>query len=180
MLLTMNMAATYNGDDAALVEYARLGNSSAFDQLYLRHRDRVYTLCLNLCGNHEEARDLLQETFVNAWRGLPKFAGRSAFSTWLHSIAVNVCRAARRRRKVTEPTPVTVDDNPVLADCVHDALALLQPKHRILLVLRYSQGLSYQEIGECLDWSLGKVKITLHRARLEFKEAYKRMNESEK
>jgi RNA polymerase sigma-70 factor (ECF subfamily) len=165
----------------ALVGRARLGDASAFDQLYLRHRDRMFTLCLNVCGNHEEAADLLQETFVNAWRGLPRFAGRAAFSTWLHSIAVNVCRAAmRRRRKPLDTLQEAAGGDPEMVLGVREALANLQPKHRIILALRYSQSLSYQEIAECLDWSLERVKVTLHRARLAFKKVYSDMNEAER
>jgi RNA polymerase sigma-70 factor, ECF subfamily len=160
-------------DDAALVARAQAGEAAAFDQLYLRHADQVYNLCLNLCTNPEEARDLLQETFVSAWRGLPNFAGRAAFSTWLYRIAINACRMALRRKP---PAPEAILPAPsvdqALVECVRAALATLRPPHRIVLTLHYTQGLSYQEIAACLDWSLPRVRSTLARARTAFKAAF--------
>jgi len=84
---------------SALVARAQGGDMEAFDELYRLHRDKVYSLCLNLCGDRERAQDLLQETFVRGWRGLQGFRGQSAFSTWLHRVAVNVCRDGERRRR---------------------------------------------------------------------------------
>jgi len=182
MVLRASMAATSSrDDDAALVGRARLGDATAFDQLYLRYRDRVYALCSSLCADHDEARDLLQETFVNAWRGLPRFAGRCAFTTWLHRIAVNVCRGAARRRRwpieahLNGPSP-----DHLMTQYVRAVLATLQPNHRIILALRYSQSLSYQEIADCLGWSLPRVRVTLHRARRAFREAYSSADEEKK
>jgi len=174
MGLTGGVPAAAAGDDeAALVARARRGEAAAFEALYRRHRNQVYTLCLNLCGNPEDAQDMLQETFVNACRGLPKFGGRSAFSTWLYRIAVNVVRAAaRRRRRDPEPAAAPSEPDAATVDHVRAVLGRLRPAHRTVLVLRYSQELSYREIAECLQWSLSRVKVTLHRAKHAFKEAY--------
>ena len=162
--------------DDSLVALARGGDQAAFERLYLMHRDRVYALCLNLCGNADQAQDLLQETFVRAYRALPGFRGSARFSTWLHRIAVNLCRdAAHRQRRMAEPVEPAGPGESDRTETVHlvrAALAQLKPGHRTVLALRYGQALSYQEIAEMLDWSLPRVKVTLHRAKLAFKAVY--------
>jgi RNA polymerase sigma-70 factor (ECF subfamily) len=162
-------------DEPGLVARARAGDTTALDELYRRHRDYVYTLCLNLCGDREEAQDLLQETFVRAWRGLSKFAGRSTLSTWLYRIAVNVAHDASRRRKSSPvPVPVNPGGDQETIEQVRAVLARLRPAHRAVLVLRYSMALSHQEIADCLKWSVSRAKVTLHRAKRAFKEEYLR------
>lgn len=169
--------------EQALLARARQGESGAFEQLYLEHRDQVYALCLNLCGDREEAQDLLQETFVRAYRGLRGFAGRAQFSTWLHRIAVNLWRdwVRRQRRLSALPPPAGPADPgaPETADQVRTVLRRLRPHHRLVLSLRYTQALSYQEMAELLNWSLPRVKVCLHRARRAFKDAYLRAEETE-
>jgi RNA polymerase sigma-70 factor (ECF subfamily) len=172
-------AKAVSEEEVALIARARRGDAGAFEELYRRHRNQVYTLCLNLCGNREDAQDLLQETFVNACRGLPKFAGRSAFGTWLYRIAVNVCAAARRRER-TAPLPASDPGaDAATIERVRDVLMRLRPAHRTVLVLRYSQELSYNEIAECLRWSLARVKVTIHRAKRAFKDAYLKADSAE-
>jgi len=161
--------------DAALAIRARAGDGEAFEQLYLRHRDQVYTLCLNLCADREQAQDLLQETFVRAYRGLRTFRGGAQFATWLYRVAVNVSRDAARKQRVRErPLPVAAPEAGG-GDMVHqvrDALSRLRADHRTVLALRYTRSLSYQEIADLLGWSLPKVKVTIHRAKQAFKAAY--------
>ena len=166
------MAIGAGDNDTALVGRARQGDKEAFEALYLRYRDRIFRLCVNLGADREEAADLLQETFINAWKGLPKFAGRAAFSTWLHRIAVNACRQALRRRKIDPPPPQRSAGDPASIVAVRAVIASLRPNHRTVLALRYGEGLSYREIAESLDWPLGRVKATLHRARQAFKEEF--------
>jgi RNA polymerase sigma-70 factor (ECF subfamily) len=160
-------------EESLLVARARRGDAAAFDQLYHRHRHQVYTLSLNLCGDPEEARDLLQETFLRVWRGLPRFRERSKFTTWIYRIAVNLARDAARRRRRAAPAPAAAPD-PDLATVgrVRATLTQLRTPHRVVLVLRYSLSLSYEEIADLLGWSLSRVKVTLHRARRAFKDAY--------
>ncbi len=166
--------------DTALVARAQRGEGDALDQLYVRHRDQVYTLCLNLCGNREEAEDLLQETFVCAYRALAKFRGGSRFSTWLHRIAVNLCHeAARRSQRRADPPAVAAGADTEVIDNVRAALMRLRPHHRVVLVLRYQQSLSYQEIADLLKWSLSRVKVTLHRAKRAFKDVYLQLDETQ-
>jgi RNA polymerase sigma-70 factor (ECF subfamily) len=188
--------AEATGHGSALVERARRGDVEAFDELYRVHRDRVYTLCSDLCGNRELAEDLLQETFVRTWRGLRRFGGRSSFATWVHRIAINVCRDAARKARRQGPHPPAPSPSPsttlgvnlergsvegsanvlgpdvAVVERVRATLAGLKPAFRSALVLRHTLGLSYEEIGETLGWSLAKVKVTIHRAKRAFKDAY--------
>jgi RNA polymerase sigma-70 factor (ECF subfamily) len=165
--------------EAEVVARARRGDTVAFEQLYRAHRDRVYTLCLSLCGDAEEAQDLLQDTFLRAYRSRRQFRGEAQFATWLHRIAVNLYRDALRHR-AREPVPAAPARPPdteaaELAAQVRTALARLQPAHRIVLALRYSQSLSYQEIAALLRWSLPRVKVTIHRAKRAFRDTYLQM-----
>ena len=164
--------------EAALVARARQGDGQAFEQLHARYRNRIFTLCLNLCGRRDEASDLLQETFLRAWRGVRRFDGRSAFGTWIYQIALNVCRDALRRRRPVAAPEVRRKDL-AAARRVREALGRLREPHRVVLVLRYSETLSYQEIAEHLGWTLPRVKMTIHRAKLAFREAYLQTEETE-
>ena len=165
---------------AALIARAQAGDLAAFDLLYQRYKDNVYTLCLNPnAGDGEQAQDLLQETFVKAWRGLPKFRGRSQFATWLHRIAINVCRDAARRRKPQPELPTRTGPDEDMIERVRVALGRLRTPHRVVLALRYTLSLSYEEIAETLNWSLPKVKVTIHRAKAAFREVYCQEDEME-
>lgn len=161
--------------EAALVTRARQGEGAAFEELYVRHRDQTYTLCLSLCADPEEAQDLLQETFVRAYHALPRFRAEAQFSTWLHRITVNLFQDSVRKKRRPAPVPEPMRGPEMGGETVAQvraALSRLQPHYRQVLALRYAQALSYQEIAEVLHWSLGRVKITLHRAKLAFKEVY--------
>ncbi len=171
-------------EDTALIARACQGDTDAMDQLYRQHRNQIYTLCLNLCGNREEAQDYLQETFVRAFRKLSQFAGRSKLNTWLYRIAVNLVKeTARRNCKATQaevPASAAASSCPDVdtTERVRAVLANMIPSYRLVLALRFSQGLSYQEIAECLGWSLARVKVTLHRAKRSFKNAYARSGDT--
>ncbi len=165
-------------EDSALTARARQGDTAAFDQLYRTYRNQLYTFCLNVCGDREEAADLLQDAFIRAWRGLAKFGGRASFRTWLYRIALNVCRdAAQQRKRVRQVQAAAPAESDQGIGEVRAVLAQLRPAFREVLVLRYSQSLSYREIADRLDWSLSRVKVTLYRARHAFKNAYLRANE---
>src|SRR6201984_1617490 len=91
--------------EGALVQRACAGDTRAFERLYREHAGRVYGLCLRMTRDVQLAEACTQDTFINAWRALPKFETRSSLSTWLHRIAVNVSRAKRRRSGQVEPLP---------------------------------------------------------------------------
>ena len=176
-----------------LVDRARAGDQDAFGTLVEDNQRRIYSLCLRMTGDREEAADLTQEAFLNAWRGLGSFQGESSFSTWVYRLAANACiDSLRRRRRQREamgellsldesweegesarweaadpaPTPQQALEGRELREAVEDGLRRLPDHYRQVLVLRELSGLSYQEIAGSLELDLGTVKSRIARARL--------------
>lgn len=163
----------------------------AFDALYRNHVDLMYRYASRLCGETEAAKDLVQETFLNAYRGFTRFRGEAQVSTWLYTIASRACLRMRRRRKgapqrelsLEEFVPtsdgelhlqIPVDDlspeealqNKQLRQALNDAIDRLPPKYKMVLVLRDMEGLSAKEVGTVMGLNERAVKSRLHRARL--------------
>jgi RNA polymerase sigma factor (sigma-70 family) len=148
---------------------------AAFGELVLRHQSAVRHFLRHLSGGDAAlADDLAQETFVQAWHGLARFAGQSSFPTWLLGIAHNHWRNARRKQRTVpvaaehlaalEPVPSSAP----LSDLKHDlgrALRTLAPEEQTVLHLCYQQGLSHGEIAGVLAWPLGTVKTHLNRGK---------------
>jgi RNA polymerase sigma-70 factor (ECF subfamily) len=164
-------------DDGALVGACLAGRREAFDVIVTRHRRAVYQVCYRFAGNHEDASDLAQDTFVRVWRGLASFKGQSAFSTWIYRIAVNAClNRVQARRPATEPIvgdhfvdPSSADPRERLlrgerARRVRQAIARLPDKQRATLILRAYQELSHKEIADVLGSSVGAVKANFFHA----------------
>lgn len=172
-----------------LIEKAAQGDQDAFAQLLELHQSKVYSLTLRLTGSPEDAAELTQETFFNAWRGLPRFHAESKFSTWLYRLATNATidflRREKRRRAVPvtslsqedEPnraldipdqrfTPQTELERRELREAIERGLGQLSDEHRQVLVLRELNGLSYGEIAQILNIEEGTVKSRISRARL--------------
>lgn len=173
--------------DAELLRRAERGEESACHVLINRHADSLYRLALRLVGNAADAEDVLQKTFLGAFRKPGGFAGRSSVRTWLSGILVNQAakhhRSAyrRREREVTNLPEVhqaaeaddgaapRAEDLDIRMD-VEAALEGLSEEHREVIVLREFQGLSYEEIAEVLDVPRGTVESRLHRARRKLQE----------
>ena len=153
--------------DRELVEKAKAGDQSAFEQLVLDNQNKVFSLALRLVNDREEAADLAQEAFVKAWQGLASFQGESSFSTWMYRLTTNVCidhLRRQKRREGVEPAVSLDDENSGWAEPAgrdSDPQQVLEQSE-----LRELSGLSYQEIGEALDIDLGTVKSRIARARL--------------
>jgi RNA polymerase sigma-70 factor, ECF subfamily len=164
-------------DDRALVEACQAGSRAAFDELVVRHRRMIYQVCYRFVGNHEDATDLAQETFLRAYRALGRFKGQAQVGTWLYRIAVNLCL-----NKVGTKAPPTapIDERLVGASSELDAMsrlvraeragqvraavAQLPPKQRATLILRVYQELPHQEIARVLGSSVGAVKANFFHA----------------
>ena len=173
--------------DTDLVEAARDGGRAAFEQLYHLHVGRVYAVCLRLVADREQAEQLTQDAFVQAWRKLPGFRGDSAFSTWLHRVTVNVVldrqRAdARRWKHEIELDPVEQQDlvaesRPTSPARVGDrldlerAIARLPEGARMVFVLHEVEGYRVREVADLLAVAEGTVKAQLFRARRLLREA---------
>jgi RNA polymerase sigma-70 factor (ECF subfamily) len=166
-------AAREAAEEFRAVSAAARGDRFAFEGLYRNHVGRIHGLCLRLTGHRETAEDCVQETFVSAWRGLARFEARSAFSTWLHRIAVNT--VASRRRGLAQALETTVDgeagefdrhaneDTPPID--LEASIAALPEATRHVLVLVGLYGFSHQEAAEALGIAVGTSKAQFHRAR---------------
>jgi RNA polymerase sigma-70 factor (ECF subfamily) len=181
-------------DEQALITASKDGDPAALDALVRTHQNRVYGFAMRMCRNVEDAKDILQETFLGMVRSIREFREESKFSTWLYRIASNAC-LKKRRRGVHDPTPeqeLSLDElmprpdsegrKPEIADWSDDAeRALLRgelsarmeaaidtlPKdYKIVLVLRDVEGFSAEETAEMLKLSVPAVKSRLHRARV--------------
>ena len=166
-------------------------STDAFDKLYRDLVDRVYRYAHRLCGEAEWAKDLVQETFLNAYRGLKQFRGEARVSTWLYTIASRACLRMRRKRKgaperelsleefiptsegefhlqipIEGLTPEQALENKQLREALQQAINKLPKKYRMALVLRDMEGLSAGETGAVMGLSERAVKSRLHRARL--------------
>lgn len=161
-------------DELHWVERARQADTSAFESLYRLHVDKIYGLCLRMTGNASEAEDCTQDAFIQAWRKLSKFRGDSAFSSWLHRIAVNSVlarmRKARRERDriqaVTDISPAarTVGDSGNFDD-LQKAVDELPAGARRVFVLHAVYGYSHDETSSMLGIAAGTSKAQLHRAK---------------
>ena len=180
----MNAPAS-NMSEAEAVERAKQGDYVAFEALYLLHKRRVYSLCLRMSGNETEAEDLTQEAFLQVYRKIGTFRGQSAFSTWLHRVAVNVVLMRSRRKKLPvvsleesiDPAEkdgakreVGIRDN-VLAGSIdritlERAIERLPSGYRNIFVLFDIEGYEHHEIAEMMNCTVGNTKSQLHNARM--------------
>lgn len=162
--------------DRVLVDAARAGDVEAFEVLVRRHEGRVYRVAFRLLGSHADAQDATQETFVRAWRGLGRFRGESAVSTWLYRIVTNHCLnmivASRPAASLDLEMPLVGSDPAEITEqrerftAVARQVASLPPDQRAALVLRDFEGLSYEEVAAALEVSVAAIKGRIHRARL--------------
>lgn len=167
---------------ARLVSAAREGDRRAFDGLVRRTYVDTYTLALRLTAHEEDARDVVQESYLRAWKGLPRFRGDAQFTTWMYRITANTAYTVvkRRRRHRAESLDAMLEDPVELhpgaqpEDAAESAALLerlaagldeLPPKLRVLVVLKDIYGLSHEEIAAELGISVPAAKVRLHRGR---------------
>jgi len=181
--------------ETQLVARAQHGDEEAFAALFEMHKRRVYSLCLRMTGNTAEAEDLTQEAFLQLFRKITTFRGESAFSTWLHRLAVNVVLMHLRKKGLQQVSLDETDssqDEPVKRDYGdHDrrltgsidrislsrAIAELPPGYRTVFVLHDVEGYEHNEIAEIMNCSVGNSKSQLHKARMKLRD-WLRQNEA--
>ena len=181
-------------DEQTLISASKGGDAAALDELVRVHQGRVYGFAMRMCRNVEDAKDILQETFLGMVRSISDFREESKFSTWLYRIASNAC-LKKRRRGVHDPTPdqeLSLDElmprpdsegrKPEIADWsdvaqrallrgelsgrMEAAIDKLPKEYKIVLVLRDVEGLSAEETAQAVGLSVAAVKSRLHRARV--------------
>jgi RNA polymerase sigma-70 factor, ECF subfamily len=166
--------------DSILVERFLAGDTTALDELFAVHREKVYAIAMGVLGNTEDALDAVQDTFTLVHRNLGKFHGRSRFSTWLYRVATNSAIQMTRRRKARPQTvplseaagAYTSNGAKIHDPVVHQALAKLEPRDRAMLALFYWEELPLEEIAAIDGCSANAAKTRLFRARQRFKESY--------
>ena len=188
---------TTSNPDADLVARIQRGEFDAFEELVRTHSDRVYRLTWGFVKNDAEAEDVVQETFLNAYRAIDRFEGNAKLGSWIYRIAVNTAlmrlRRKRRRPEVSfeamqpegevrghhHDSPLLVSDETAehlagrseLSATIQQAVEQLDEKYRVVFLLRDVEELSIQETAQVLDLSVAAVKSRLHRARLQLREA---------
>jgi len=175
--------------EAEVIEGAREGDMDCFEALYHQQKRRIFSLCLRMTSNHAEAEDFMQETFMQLHRKIGTFRGESAFSTWLHRMAVNVVLMQLRKKNlpivpIDETTEGdedgTVKKEPGAPDDrltgaidrlrLQRAVDELPPGYRTIFVLHDVEGYEHNEIAEMVGCSIGNSKSQLHKARLKLRE----------
>jgi RNA polymerase sigma-70 factor, ECF subfamily len=177
--------------EAEAIERAKQGDGEAFEFLYNLHKRRVYSLCLRMTTNTAEAEDLTQEAFLQLFRKIGTFRGESAFSTWLHRMAVNVVLMRLRKKNLPivplEDTLDTEEETPRKELGAEDtaltgsidrmelqrSIEALPPGYRSIFVLHDVEGFEHNEIAELVGCSIGNSKSQLHKARMKLRELLK-------
>lgn len=175
----MSPAPHDNRTDLQLVEALNQGDAAAFDVLYYRHRDRVMRLAMRFTGHHDDALDVLQETFAYFVRKFPGFELTAALTTFLYPAVRNLSLAARRKRlravsdnqDTLSLIPQTVFSESANGDELSQALAGLSDTHREILLMRFVDEMTQPEIAAALDIPLGTVKSRLHHAILAIRQS---------
>jgi len=174
--------------EAEVIAKAQLGDERCFAALYAQHKRRVFSLCLRMTGDHAKAEDFTQEAFLHLFRKIGSFRGESAFSTWLHRLAVNLVLMQFRKKvlaeiSLDETLDTQQEDKPrrdiaIRDNVLHgsiDRITLqrviddLPPGYRIIFVLHDIEGYEHNEIAEMLGCSVGNSKSQLHKARMKLR-----------
>lgn len=175
--------------EAEAIARAKNGDAPAFAQLYDIHKRRVYSLCLRMTSNPTEAEDLTQEVFMQLFRKLHTFRGESAFSTWLHRLAVNAVLMHLRKKGIaavsleetteteegeTPKKEVGGEDNLLVGSLdrvnLERAIERLPPGYRTVFVLHDVEGYEHNEIAQIMGCSVGNSKSQLHKARMKLRD----------
>jgi RNA polymerase sigma-70 factor (ECF subfamily) len=179
-----------SNEDFRCVALAQQGDMDAYNQLVLRHQGKIYAMIRNMVRNDADAWDLSQDVFIKAWKALPSFENRSRFSTWLFRISHNVVYDWARKRKMegsgelndeifdrdridlsarTAPALIESPDEALASSelrlKINAALGKISPEHREVVILKDVQGLSYKEIADVMECTLGTVMSRLFYAR---------------
>lgn len=185
--------STQIAEDGMLIERARKGDRSAFDDLVYKYETRAYQYAYRLTTNAEEAGDIVADAFVRVYGALPNFKQQSSFTTWLYRIITNCFLDLRKREKNRQTSSLEstmsteegemerqIEDPNAVSDeyvernererLMHEALAELPEYQRAMITMYHAEGLSYEEISEALDLPIGTVKSRLNRARISLRE----------
>jgi RNA polymerase sigma-70 factor (ECF subfamily) len=192
------MTGNVSTDDHLLIADSLKGNTAAFGELVRRYQDRLYNTVYRLVDNADDALDVVQDAFLNAYQSLESFKGDSLFFTWLYRIAVNTAISLKRKKRVM----VRIDTGGSNGDAVMEpfdpsnlsrpghaleqaeqeqriqqALSRLSPEHRAVLIMKDMEGQKYEMMADVLGVPIGTIRSRLHRARLELRELLEQSEE---
>jgi RNA polymerase sigma-70 factor (ECF subfamily) len=165
--------APEKSEDLELVHRSQAGDTEAFGELVTKYRAKIYAMLYGMVRNENDAWDIAQEGFLQAWRSIHKFEGRSSFYTWLYRLTVNLAIDSLRRKgcrvevelddaiPCSLPNPCTNYRRTEISEHISAALAQLSPEHRAVIVLKEIEDLQYQEIADILNISIGTVMSRL-------------------
>jgi RNA polymerase sigma-70 factor (ECF subfamily) len=175
-----------NSDDLSLIARFKEGDRSSFEEIVLRYQDKIYNLCRHMLGNASDAEDASQDVFLKAYQALPKFQPEASLYTWLYRIATNTCIDYKKKpifeslfgdsgegewlvhdRASNAPSPEKLYQSKQIDEALQESLAKLSPKLRAIIILKEIEELSYEEIADTLEISMGTVKSRIARAREE-------------
>jgi RNA polymerase sigma-70 factor, ECF subfamily len=176
-------------DDNRLIAECLKGRTAAYGELVRRYQDRLYNTLYRLLDNADDAQDVLQDAFLNAYVSLDKFKGDAQFFTWLYRIAFNAAISLRRKQQSqlslktgrrfegqAEPLDASAESRPEHGiereeeeRRIQEALNRLSPDHRIVLILKDIEGQKYSHMAETLRVPVGTIRSRLHRARMEMR-----------
>jgi RNA polymerase sigma-70 factor (ECF subfamily) len=188
--LSSNSQADVKDDDRRLIAESLAGQTASFGVLVGRYQDRLYNSVLRIVDNPDDALDVVQDAFINAYQSLASFKGDAEFYTWLYRIAFNTAVSLQRRRRALvsletgrdgeaaidppdpseETRPGTALERSEDEAMLQAALNRLSPEHRSVLVLKEIEGMKYEEIAEVMGVPIGTVRSRIHRARLELRD----------
>lgn len=178
-----------NNDERRWIADCLAGRTDAFGPLVLRYQDRLYHAALRIADTPEDAYDVVQDAFLNAYQSLASFKGDAEFFTWLYRIAFNAAISQKRKKKATASLDTGRNGKPVAEPVdeshgvrpgdameqgedeakLHAAIRRLSTEHRAVLVMKDLDGLKYEDIAEAMGVPIGTVRSRLHRARLELR-----------
>lgn len=182
--------------DIDLINRFKNGDSSAFGEIVIRYQDKIYNLCRHMLGNPQDAEDAAQDVFLKAFQALPKFQPDASLFTWLYRIAANTCIDRKRKplweslfgnsadgeelvhdRASEAPSPEKLYQAKQIDRAMQESLGKLSPKLRAVIILKEIEELSYEEIADTLEISMGTVKSRIARAREELQKLMQKFRE---
>lgn len=183
-------------DDLDRINRFKNGDTAAFSEIVLEYQDRIYSLCRHMLGNSHDAEDAAQDAFLKAYQALPRFRPEALLSTWLYRIATNTCIDFKRKpifaslfgdsgegerlihdQASDAPSPEKLYQSKQLGQALQESLSKLSPKLRAIIILKEIEELSYEEIADTLDISMGTVKSRIARAREELQKSMQKFRE---
>lgn len=186
----------HTSEDQNLIARFKEGDTSAFGDIVQKHQDKIFNLCRHMLGNAQDAEDAAQDVFLKAFQALPKFQPDASLYTWLYRIATNTCIDYKRKpiweslfgsseegeklvhdQASDAPSPEKLYQSKQIDYALKESLARLSPKLRAIIILKEIEELSYEEIADYLDISMGTVKSRISRAREELQELMKKFRE---